>query len=208
MDIVDKQEQFLELFEDCREGLVRFARAMTRNAEDAKDLVQETTLAAYEGFEKLKNPAAFKSFLFTIASRIFKRQNWRKRLFFKFSGDDAEELFFESLVDANQDAGKRYDIEALHNALKLLSDKYREAVILFEIIGLKMEEIAEIQKCSISGAKSRVQRARAELEEILIKNKVPNKNKKNNYSGNITDEIEQLTKKYQAQKAEAENEKR
>jgi len=202
MDIVDKQEQFLELFEDCRESLVRFARAMTRNAEDAKDLVQDTTLAAYEGFERLKNPAAFKSFLFTIASRIYKRQNWRKRLFFKFTNDDSEEMFFESLVDPNQDAGKRYDIEALHNALKMLSDKYREAVILFEIIGLKMEEIAEIQKCSVSGVKSRVQRARAELEEILIKNNVPNKNKKNNYSGSITEEIELLATKYQAQEAE------
>ncbi len=174
--MMDKQEIFLELYEECRESLVRFAKSMTRNTEEAKDLVQETTLAAYERFETLKNHKAFLSFLFTIASRIYKRQLWRRRLFFNYSSDKDEEDILGNLVAPCENPEDRYDIEMLNNALKCLPDKQREAVILFEIIGLKMEEIAEIQGGSISGVKSRVQRGRKELEDILVNNKETKQN--------------------------------
>ena len=173
---MDKQEIFLELYEECRESLVRFARSMTRSPEEAKDLVQETTLAAYERFESLKNHKAFLSFLFTIASRIYKRQLWRRRLFFNFSSDENEEEILGNLVAPCENPEDRYDIEMLNKALKCLPDKQREAVILFEVIGLKMEEIADIQGGSVSGVKSRVQRGRKELEDILLNNKKTKKN--------------------------------
>lgn len=168
MDISVKQEQFLELYEQSRVGLVRFARSMARNPEDAKDLVQETTLAAFERFETLKSPQAFKSFLFTIASRIHKRQNWRKRFFFSFANEEKEFEVFDNLVAPNENPDIRYDLDVLQKALNKLSDKQREAVVLHEIVGMKMEEIADIQGGSVSGVKSRVQRGRAELERLLI----------------------------------------
>ncbi len=168
MDISVKQEQFLELYEQSRVGLVRFARSMARNPEDAKDLVQETTLAAFERFETLKSPQAFKSFLFTIASRIHKRQNWRKRFFFSFANEEKEFEVFDNLVAPSENPDIRYDLDALQKALNKLSDKQREAVVLHEIVGMKMEEIADIQGGSVSGVKSRVQRGRAELERLLI----------------------------------------
>ena len=173
---MDKQELFLELYEECRESLVRFARSMTRNPEEAKDLVQETTLAAYERFESLRNHKAFLSFLFTIASRIYKRQLWRRRLFFNFSSNENEEEILGNLVAPCENPEDRYDIEMLNKALKCLPDKQREAVVLYEVIGLKMEEIAEIQGGSVSGVKSRVQRGRKELEDILLNNKKTKKN--------------------------------
>lgn len=168
MDISVKQEQFLELYEQSRVGLVRFARSMARNPEDAKDLVQETTLAAFERFETLKSPQAFKSFLFTIASRIHKRQNWRKRFFFSFANEEKEFEVFDNLVAPSENPDIRFDLDALQKALNKLSDKQREAVVLHEIVGMKMEEIADIQGGSVSGVKSRVQRGRAELERLLI----------------------------------------
>ena len=75
MDPKVKQIEFMELYEPCRESLVRFAHAMARNREDALDLVQETTLKAFDSFEKLKNKQAFKSYMFTIASRISESQH-------------------------------------------------------------------------------------------------------------------------------------
>jgi DNA-directed RNA polymerase specialized sigma24 family protein len=54
MEDKERQEYFLKLFEPVRENLVRYARAMTRNPENAKDLVSETILAAYQNFHKLK----------------------------------------------------------------------------------------------------------------------------------------------------------
>lgn len=169
--MADKQEIFLELYEQCRESLVRYARSIARNNEDTKDLIQETTLIAYERFESLKNHKAFTSFLFTIASRINKRKNWRKKLFFKFSTPEEENSIYDNLVEPNSNTDSNHDIEALHIALSMLPDKQREAVVLHEIIGLSMEEITEIQGGSISGVKSRVQRGRKELERILLTDK-------------------------------------
>ena len=166
MENRERQEQFLELYETSRESLVRFARSIASSYDDAKDLVQETTLAAYEGFDRLKHPEAFKSFLFTIACRIHKRQTWRKRLFVRFKSADENE--FEDLVAPNTNTDSLYDINALHKALKALPKDQSQAVVLHEIAGLTMEEIAEVQKISVSGVKSRVQRGRKELSRILV----------------------------------------
>jgi RNA polymerase sigma-70 factor (ECF subfamily) len=51
--------------------------------------------------------------------------------------------------------------------IQMLPDNYREAVILSEIKGLTQKEVARVQGTSLSGAKSRVQRGRAQLKEML-----------------------------------------
>ncbi len=164
-----KQKEFLELYEPSRESLVRFARSMSRNNEDAKDLVQDTILTAFDKFQNLKNHQAFTSFLFTIASRIHKRKTWRKRLFANFIDTESKDYIFDNLVSKDSNPENLADIEALYIALDFLPPKQKEAVVLFEIIGLSMEEISEIQGGSISGVKSRVQRGRKALEDLLVK---------------------------------------
>lgn len=165
MENNERQERFLELYEQSRESLVRFARSLSSTNDDAKDLVQETTLAAYERFDSVKHPVAFKSFLFTIACRIHKRQTWRKRLFVRFQTADKNEI--DDLVAPNSNSDALYDIQALHKALRSLPKNQSQAVVLHEISGLTMEEIAVIQDVSVSGVKSRVQRGRKELSRIL-----------------------------------------
>lgn len=155
----------MELYEQSRESLVRFARSIAGTNDDAKDLVQETTLAAYERFDSVQHPVAFKSFLFTIACRIHKRQTWRKRLFVRFQTADKNEI--DDLVAPNSNSDSLYDVQALHKALSSLPKNQSQAVVLHEISGLTMEEIAVIQDVSVSGVKSRVQRGRKELSRIL-----------------------------------------
>ena len=167
MTSTEKQKAFLELYEQSRENLVRFAKAMTRNTEESMDLVQETTLQAFDSFEKLKNPQAFTSYLFTIASRIQKRINWRKRLFLNFSRWDESETFDERLADSSAKSDLNFDVQALYKALDKLPIAQKEAVILFEINGLSLEEIRVIQDISLPGVKSRVQRGRQALAKYL-----------------------------------------
>lgn len=57
--------------------------------------------------------------------------------------------------------------ECLQPMVKALPDKYREAIILSEFKGLKQKEVARLQGISISGAKSRIQRGRALLKQML-----------------------------------------
>lgn len=167
MNQEEKKILFLELFEPLRDSLYRFSRAMTKNSDDAMDLAQETTLQAFDNFEKLRSPKAFQSFLFTIASRIHKRSNWRKRFFFSFSKAEDYQKAAENIPDKFSNSDSKYDLEALYKAINKLSNEKKEALILFEINGLSLEEIKEIQGVSLSAVKSRVQRARKFLAEEL-----------------------------------------
>jgi RNA polymerase sigma-70 factor (ECF subfamily) len=163
----DKQILFLELFEPCRESLVRFVKAMTRNNDYSKDLVQETILRAYDKFDKLKEYNAFQSYLFSIASNIYKRYKWRRRFFWDTDSSDESDNIFENIHSRETETDSNYDIEILWKALSKLPEKQREAIVLFDIIGLGIEEIREIQGGSPSGIKSRIQRGKQELSEML-----------------------------------------
>ncbi len=163
-----KQRYFLELFEPCREKLNRFAFALAKDRQDANDIVQETILKAYGALDSLKNPEAFTSFLFTIASRIHKRTGWRQRLFSHFHvADDDSQPEIEELQASESEPGISHDVELLYQALAKLPHKQKEAVVLFEISGLTIKEICEIQGGSIPGVKSRIQRGRKALAELL-----------------------------------------
>lgn len=158
----DKQKEFLELFETVREKLYRFVRAMCKNDEQAKDIVSETVLQTFERFEKIDDLSSFKSYVFTIASRIYKRQKWRMRIFGEYNDDYAENISQSTNTDIN------YDIEMLYKALDELGFKTKQAIILFEISGFAIKEISKIQNSTDSAVKSRLLRGRKKLKEILV----------------------------------------
>ncbi len=157
-----KQKEFLKAFEPVRERLYRFARALSKNDELARDIVSDTLLQAYENFDNLKEKKAFLSFVFTIASRTYKRYNWRRRIFGDYDSDYAENNFI-----SNDKPDANYDIQMLYEALDKLNAKTKEAVILFEISGFSIKEISNLQKCTESAVKSRLKRGREKLEILL-----------------------------------------
>ncbi|MFC2130096.1 RNA polymerase sigma factor [Bacteroidota bacterium] len=167
MNDSDRQKEFLKYFEPARESLSRFARAMCKNNEDSKDLIADTILAAYENFGKIKNKQAFLSYLFTTASRIYKRKIWRNRIFGLF-----DETKAENLENKDSSAEVKFDILVLNEALEKLPQKQKEAIAFFELSGLTLEEIRKIQGGTISGVKSRLKRGRQKLIELLKDNTI------------------------------------
>ena len=152
----------MQLLQPHYEQLYRFARSMARTRSETDDLVSETLLAALSGFKNIKERANFKAYLFTTASRIFKRQQWKFMRFLEFSRNNQPQDFsMETAPDVSA------DVALLNDALKKLPFKIREAVTLFEISGLSMEEICAIQGGTISGVKSRVARGRQQLARLL-----------------------------------------
>ncbi|MDP4220132.1 MAG: RNA polymerase sigma factor [Bacteroidota bacterium] len=150
---------FWNLIEENRAPLWRFALGLTRSRYDAKDLVSETVLAAYTNFPKLREIAGFRKYLYTIASRTHKRKAWRHRIF--ASVETAAHLESQEMRESS------HDLELLMKALDLLPPKQKEAVLLFEISGLSLEEIREVQGGTLSGVKSRVKRGREQLQRLL-----------------------------------------
>lgn len=160
--IKTKQEQFLELYEPIHDRFERFCRARVYGDMDYRDLMNETLLVAFSGFDRLRSKKAFLSFLFGISVRIIGNHQQKRRTE-RFSEDEV----IKNIRDLNANAQKDADIHFLHEALAKLSEDQRECLILFEITGFSIKEIMEIQGSSESAIKQRLKRGRVKLQEIL-----------------------------------------
>lgn len=157
--------KFLELYQPCHDRLGRFVATQVWNSEEARDVVSETLLVALENFHKLRSTDAFLHFLFGIAIRLIRkrqRRGWRQLLF----GDNDWELLHQKQLTESTD-----DEADLQRLLKVLGDKSREAIVLFEVSGFSIKEICEIQESSESAVKSRLARARKTLEKMVANEK-------------------------------------
>src|SRR5581483_11063087 len=110
-----RQQQFLDLLLPVHDRLARFARAMTRDRDDARDLVGDTVLQALEHFDELADPQAFLSWIFTIARRIATRKRTRRNLF-----DDYDETAAQNIRDHSIGPDEAADIHLLYAALARL----------------------------------------------------------------------------------------
>lgn len=157
-----QQERFLSLLEPRLEDLSRFCLAMTRDPEAGKDLMSDVILAAWERFDELRDDKAFLSFLFTIARRTYHRRRRREKLFGSY-----DEKAANNVADNSSPVWIGADVRALYKALGELPAAQREAVVLFEITGLSLKEVAEVQNASLSAVKSRITRGRERLAVLL-----------------------------------------
>jgi len=158
------------------DALYNTAYRMTRNAEDAEDLVQETYLKAYRYYDKFEEGTNFKAWLFKIMKNTF-INNYRKRQQTPALSDFADiEESFETQV--NEDAApkiKNPEEELLENvldgdvqqALDKLPPDYRMVVLLADLEGFSYKEIAEILEVPVGTVMSRLYRGRRLLEDSV-----------------------------------------
>lgn len=152
----------MNLFQPVHARFERFCKARVYGEMDFRDLMQESISVAFEKFDTLKDKKAFLHFLFGISIRILANSN-RKI---------SEERWSSHYVDSQQDhngAEKQLEIEDLYKALGQLPDAQREALILFEISGFSIKEIADLQESGESAVKQRLARGREQLTQLLTK---------------------------------------
>lgn len=139
-------------------ALRRYARALTRNADVADDLVQDTLVRALRS-EHLFHGGDVRSWLYTILTNLNRnrlRSLARRPLLSPIEDNDAPDL-------AGPEAGGR-DIE---RALGTLVDEQRDALLLVVLEGLTYREVAEAQGVPIGTVMSRLARARAQIKSYL-----------------------------------------
>ncbi len=158
-----KQEEFLKLYEPVHERFERFCRARVYGNMEFRDLMNETLLIAYERFDSLQSKGSFLSFLIGISVRVLANNNRKKR----FDLVENEEKI-KSFKDENVNVESKMEVYLLHQALSYLPEEQREAIILFEITGFNIKEIASIQSASESAVKQRLKRGRDKLRSILV----------------------------------------
>ncbi len=161
--VTGKQKVFTEAYKPLHDRLVRFVQTMVYNREDVKDVVSETMLIAYQKFETIRHHEALLSYLFTVASRlVYRMQDRKKRMSHVYDTEQSEQV-----MDDSAGAEVKLEVKDLYRALDQLPLKQKEAIVLFEISGLTLNEIQQIQGDSLSAVKSRVSRAREALKKIL-----------------------------------------
>ncbi|OGU10688.1 MAG: hypothetical protein A2X61_04950 [Ignavibacteria bacterium GWB2_35_12] len=159
--ITDKKVRFMELLNPIYKRLERFAMSIAHSTDEAKDIVSETVLTAFENFESLKEEKAFLSFLFTIAYR----EKIKYDKIYKHSSYDT--TLINELLDHKPSPEDLTDVRLLYDAIEKLSTKTKDAVILAEIVGLSHKEIAKVQNTSTAVIKVRIHRGKKKLASLL-----------------------------------------
>jgi RNA polymerase sigma-70 factor (ECF subfamily) len=168
-------------FEDVALPLIpdvsRFAFSLTRDADEADDLVQETYLRAFRAWHTFTPGTNVRSWLFTICKNTFRRRFMREKVRPEIEkeavGDDDAMPIVMSHVKAEKlglgDLFDRLDVgPALERGMDALPELFREIVALVDLEGFSYHEAAEILEIPVGTVRSRLFRARRRLQDFLI----------------------------------------
>ena len=152
---------------------------LTADAEEARDLTQETFLRAFQSINRFRGEASLKTWIYRIAvNQARNRWRWwrRRKRDVTVSLDATDERHTQPLgatlrdndaLDPEQETLAHEREGQLREALLGLRQSYREAVILRDVEGFSYEEIADTLEISIGTVKSRISRGRLELRRKL-----------------------------------------
>jgi RNA polymerase sigma-70 factor (ECF subfamily) len=159
----------MELAPELREAMLAavpslraFAISLSGNMDRADDLVQETLLRAMANIQSFQPGTNLSAWLFTILRNLF-RSEYRKR---RREVEDPDGGYAETLRSHPEQHG-RVEFEEFRVALAKLPPDQREALVLVGASGFSYEEAAAICECAVGTIKSRVNRARTRLAELL-----------------------------------------
>src|SRR5712672_4007682 len=143
-------------------SLRAFAISLSGNVDRADDLVQETLLRAWANLNSFEPGTNMSAWLFTILRNLF-RSEYRKR---RREVADSEGTYAETLKTQPEQTS-RVEFEEFRAALAKLPADQREALVLVGASGFSYEEAAQICGSAVGTIKSRVNRARTRLAELL-----------------------------------------
>jgi len=168
----NKEDAFNILVQRYKNPLTNFVFRFLGDYETCNDVVQETMIKVYRYKDSYSSVAKFSTWIYTIAGNLARTEYRRQRRRNLFSINDyGEEHKTFDLPDETYrpdvvtDSGIKDEI--IQKALLKVKETYREAVILRDIQGMSYEEISEILGVNEGTVKSRINRGRAQLQQLL-----------------------------------------
>jgi RNA polymerase sigma-70 factor (ECF subfamily) len=148
------------IWHEFADKLRQFIRGRIADPQTADDILQDVFVKIHGRLERLKDPAKLQGWIYLIArNAIIDHYRTRK---------DTVEVPESLPAEPDRQDGEIEELKAsFRRMIYSLPDPYREAVVLTEFDGLTQQQLADRLGISLSGAKSRVQRGRAQLKQML-----------------------------------------
>ncbi len=167
-----KTAAFGELVARHQDRLFHSVVRLVGNAEDARDVVQEAFLHAYQSLRSFKGDSLFFTWLYRIAinTAISMKRKQRAMVRLPQAGEgNALEPLDGSQTNRPEHALEMAEEERrVQNALSKLSAEHRAVLIMKDMEGMKYEVIAETLDVPVGTVRSRLHRARLEMRDILL----------------------------------------
>ncbi len=156
---------FNELYTRYRNDALRTACLITGSRADGEDVVQEAFVQCYQKIGQLKDPARFKSWLWTLLTRAdwkyCRRRGWEEPVaeFFE-DGTKTGESALGAVLRTEQS-------RMLYQAVQALDEKQRTVIVLYYYNDMPVREIARVLECREGTVKSRLFTARRNLQKAM-----------------------------------------
>ncbi len=168
---MDDVDQYLD-------SLYSTALRLTRNPQDAQDLVQETLLKAYKAYATFQAGTNLKAWVFRILTNSYINiYRYKKRRPTEVDLDNEDTMFIYHKLRGAQSADLTQSVEAtffesltdsaISEALESLPEQYREVILLADVEGLSYAEITEMLDIPSGTVMSRLHRGRKALQKAL-----------------------------------------
>lgn len=148
------------IWHEFAEKLGQFIRSRVSDPATAEDIRQDVFVKIHQRMGQLEDPTKLQGWIYSIARNAI-IDHYRTR---KENVEVPESLPAESTADDPEIEGLK---AAFRRMIYSLPEPYRDALVLTELEGLTQKQLAERLGISLSGAKSRVQRGREKLKEML-----------------------------------------
>lgn len=149
-------------------ALYNFAMYLTRNPPEAEDLVQETYLRAFRFSHRFQPGTHLRAWLFQILRNTFLtfyRLREREAAVAENGVPDWDTPMFH---DTPLDEGRAMEAHTdLERAMRRLPEEFRTVLLLAEVEGMPLEEVARVMACPVGTVKSRIFRAKERLRGLL-----------------------------------------
>jgi RNA polymerase sigma-70 factor (ECF subfamily) len=150
-----------KIWKEYHDNLRRFIQMRVSDKSAADDILQEVFVKIHSGLNTLKDGTRLQSWVYQIARNTI--------VDYYRSLRPTEELPENAYFSETEDGKVLSELaDCMRPMIDELPESYRQAIILFEIEGLTQKQISEKLGLSLPGAKSRVQRGKLKLKEMLL----------------------------------------
>ncbi len=155
-----------EIWEAFSQGLKGFIANRISNSDNAEDILQDVFLKIHNHIQDLKQGDRLESWIYQITRNAVTDYYRRKH---RVADSNVEVLTESGFTGGSESPQSDGILECLKPMVLQMSEKYREAILLTEYDSLPQNVLAERLGISLSGAKTRVQRGRKILKDMLLR---------------------------------------